>query len=138
MKLYIDIDGVLLGSSNGKPQLAKGADRFIDFVLENFDCYWLSTHCKGATDSVLSYLQKYSSADFFEKIQKIKPTNFDVFKTEAIDLSEEFIWIDDSPLSTEIEILDKHGKLSAWHEVNTYQYPDDLLVCLDNLRNLLT
>ena len=85
-------------------------------------------------EPVLSYLRKYSSDEFFRNIKKIKPTSFDVFKTEAIDFSEEFVWIDDSPLSSEIDLLAKHGKLNSWHEVNTYKYPDDLLVCLDNLK----
>lgn len=136
MKLYIDVDGVLLGSVDGEVQLAKGAESFIDYVLERFDCYWLTTHCKGSVEPALSYLKGYSTEHFYRSIQKIKPTTFDVFKTEAIDLSEDFIWIDDSPLSAEIEILDKHGKLNSWVEVNTYKYPDDLLACLDHLKGL--
>jgi hypothetical protein len=138
MKLYIDIDGVLLGTVDGEPQLSEGAECFIAFVLEKFECYWLTTHCKGSVEPVLSYLRRYSSDDFYSSIQKIKPTSFDVLKTEAIDLSEEFIWIDDSPLNSEIEMLDQHGKLNSWHEVNTYKYPDDLLICLDHLRRLDT
>ena len=138
MKLYLDIDGVLLGTVDGAPRLANGAGDFIDFVLGKFDCYWLTTHCKGSVEPVLSYLKPYSTDEFYSSIQKIKPTNFDVFKTEAINLTEPFIWIDDSPLSSEIEILDQHGKLNAWYEVNTYECPDDLLTCLDYLRGLAT
>ena len=137
MKLYLDIDGVLLGTVDGTPRLANGAGDFIDFVLGKFDCYWLTTHCKGSVEPVWSYLKTYSTDDFYRSIQPIKPTRFDVFKTEAIDLSEPFIWIDDSPLSSEIEILDQHGKLNAWYEVNTYACPDDLLTCLDYLRGLI-
>ena len=134
--MYIDIDGVLLGTVDGETQLAKGAECFINFVLEKFDCFWLTTHCKGSVKPVLSYLRKYSNDDFYRNIQKIKPTNFGMLKTEALDLADEFIWIDDSPLSAEIEILAKHEKLNSWYEVNTYKYSDDLLICLDRLREL--
>lgn len=136
MKIYIDIDGVLLGTFDGKTQLSNGAESFIYFVLEHFDCHWLTSHCNGSVEPILSYLRGYSNNEFFRSIQEIKPTRFDVFETEAIDLSEEFIWLDDSPLASEIDILEKHGKLNSWYEVNTYKYPDDLVVCLDNLKKL--
>lgn len=38
-KLYLDIDGILLTKRN--PRAADGAIELIDYVLSNFDCYWL-------------------------------------------------------------------------------------------------
>ena len=45
MKLYIDIDGVLLKLRDPHP--AGYAKEFISYIVEHFDCYWLATHCKG-------------------------------------------------------------------------------------------
>ena len=44
-KLYIDIDGVLL--KNREDKAVEGISSFIRFIVSNFDCYWLTTHCKG-------------------------------------------------------------------------------------------
>ena len=61
-KLYLDIDGVLLTTKNTKA--ANGAIEFIDFALSNFECYWLTTHCKdGSSNQVLCYLQNLTKKD---------------------------------------------------------------------------
>lgn len=119
--MYLDIDGVLLGKLEGRIELAKGAESFIDYALQNYDCYWLTTHCKGDTQTVLDYLAQYSTSDFTEKIRLIKATNFDTWKTEAIDFSQEFIWVDDYLFNAEINVLKKNGCLPSWHQVNTCQ-----------------
>ena len=54
-KLYLDIDGVLLTTKNTR--VADGAVEFIDLALSNFECYWLTTHCKdGNCNQVLKLL----------------------------------------------------------------------------------
>lgn len=42
VKLYLDIDGVLLTKRNVKA--APFGPEFIDRVAERFDCYWLTTN----------------------------------------------------------------------------------------------
>ena len=60
-KLYIDIDGVLLKyTGNNVP---KDINKFIRFIVTNFDCYWLTTHCKGNAQTAIDYLSEYLSAD---------------------------------------------------------------------------
>ena len=103
MKLYLDIDGVLVTTKNTQP--AAYASEFIDYIITNFDCYWLTTHCKGDSTEALQYLSKYFSQQTIDKLKNIKPTQWDTLKTEAIDLSEEFIWLDDYPFIAEKEIL---------------------------------
>jgi len=49
-KLYLDVDGVLLAQeSKNIPTtvLANHINEFLEFVLQNFDCYWLTTHCRN-------------------------------------------------------------------------------------------
>jgi hypothetical protein len=108
IKLYLDIDGVLLTSKQTRP--AEYSVEFIDFITNNFDCYWLTTHCKGDTSSAISYLSKYFELQVIEKLNKIKPTNWTTLKTEAIDFTSEFIWLDDYPLQAEINVLTRQSK----------------------------
>ena len=107
MKLYLDIDGVLLTTKNTQP--AEYSNEFIDYIISHFDCYWLTTHCKGNTIYALEYLSKYFSQQTIDKLKCIKPTQWDTLKTEAIDLSEEFIWLDDYPFIAEKEFLKVHN-----------------------------
>lgn len=56
--LYLDIDGVLLANEES---LAIGAAEFVKYAADNFDVYWLTTHCMdGTTDHAIEYLQRGS------------------------------------------------------------------------------
>lgn len=131
MNLYIDIDGVLLGkTSRNSPDtiLAKYAKEFLEFSLENFDCYWLTTHCKNTESSkVIKYLSPYIDDNIQKLLLEIKPTKWDTLKTEAIDLESDFYWIDDAPLYSEKEELKRYCVFDRWIEVSTRKYPDDSL-----------
>ena len=59
--LYLDIDGVLLANEKN---LAIGAAEFIKYAADNFDVYWLTTHCMdGTTGHAIEYLQRGSDED---------------------------------------------------------------------------
>ena len=103
LKLYLDIDGVLLTTKQIKA--AEYAIEFIDFITDNFECYWLTTHCKGETKAPLSYLAKYFDHYTIKKLSKINPTNWTTLKTEAIDFSSNFIWLEDYPFNSEKMVL---------------------------------
>jgi hypothetical protein len=103
IKLYLDIDGVLLTEKNTRAQ--QFSKPFIKFITEKFDCYWLTTHCKGDASTAIKYLSDYFSEDEFALLKKIKPTMWDALKTEAIDFENVFIWIDDMPFEAEKKVL---------------------------------
>jgi hypothetical protein len=106
-KLYLDIDGVLLTSKH--TQAAPGVDRFVAFVTQHFDCYWLTTHCKGDSAPALKYLSQFLLPATIDKLKgAVLPTTWDTLKTEAIDLESDFIWLDDSPFQAEIAFLNAH------------------------------
>ena len=136
MNLYLDVDGVILTSSksDGRKTLASGVEPFIDYILEHYRCYWLTTHCHGDVQNVLSYLQPFCSSSLMSKLEKLRPTSFQTFKTEAIDFSQPFLWFDDYAFSHEIEVLKKNGCLSSWYKVNTDQDEDALVKFLDQIR----
>ena len=103
-KLYLDIDGVLLTKHN--TQAADGAVELIDFILDNFDCYWLTTHCRdGHADELMKMLSEYFSDVIIQKIAIIKPTIWNTLKTEAIDFSSVFYWLDDYVFEAEKKVL---------------------------------
>lgn len=134
MKVYLDIDGVLLGKAGQGIVLASGATKLVKHLLEHYDCHWLTTHCRGDVQGPLSYLRPYVDASFMNLLEEIKPTNFDVYKTEAIDLTEDFIWIEDSPLRGELDALEEAGRLHCWKEVNTYLRAEDMELLLVELK----
>ncbi|MBO2007643.1 hypothetical protein [Hymenobacter negativus] len=99
-KLYLDIDGVLLTAKH--TQAAPGVDAFVAFVTQHFDCYWLTTHCKGDSHTAIRYLTQFLLPSTLEQLKvAVHPTNWDALKTEAIDFESDFYWIDDSPFQAE-------------------------------------
>lgn len=43
------------------------------------------------------------------KIGRIKPTNWGVLKTDAINFDEEFYWLDDYPFRAELAVLQQNN-----------------------------
>ena len=108
-KLYLDIDGVLLTKRLTKP--ADNVAQFIEYLTENFECFWLTTHCKGTERTALQYLKQFLEARVMEQLESVKPTMWTTMKTEALDLTSDFYWLDDNPFQMEIEFLRLHEKL---------------------------
>ncbi len=98
MKVYIDIDGVLLTKSSEVPDYGK---EFIHFLTNNFDCYWLTTHCRGGENRAVEYLSRYYDKETLNILTSIQPTDWMDKKTEGIDYSSEFIWLEDNPFEAE-------------------------------------
>ena len=137
MKLYIDVDGVLLGKTSSEISdiiFAKHAKEFLEFSLAYFECYWLTTHCKDNNSSnVIKYLSPYIDKEILELLLNIKPTKWDTLKTEAINLESNFYWIDDAPLYSEKAALKKYGVFNRWIEINTRKHPDNLMQIIEIL-----
>lgn len=132
IKLYLDIDGVLITAKN--PVVPEGIDEFIHFVTSNFDCYWLTTHCKGNTSTCLSYLRKYLSESSISALSHVKSTHWNTLKTEAINLAENFFWLDDYVFSAEKMILEKADKINSLILVNLSR-DNELNRIIDILKN---
>ncbi len=136
MNLFIDIDGVLLGKDphSNDCMLANHASDFLEYSLQNFDCYWLTTHCKGSIDTVVDYLAPYSSVHFLNLVQKVKPTYFKTFKVEA--LFGDYFWVDDQPTAYELQFLEEKNQLHRWLQVNTRKNINELKVLILELDQL--
>ncbi|PIQ20767.1 MAG: hypothetical protein COW65_13130 [Cytophagales bacterium CG18_big_fil_WC_8_21_14_2_50_42_9] len=106
-RLYIDIDGVLLTKKNiGVPEYGR---EFLKYLVNNFDCYWLTTHCRGDSLNAIQYLSSFYEKEIIEELNKVKSTNWDALKTEGIDLSTDFYWLDDYPFNAEKIVLEKNN-----------------------------
>jgi hypothetical protein len=92
MNIYLDIDGVILANES---QPANHAKEFIKHLIDNYTVYWLTTHCKGDAEYTANHIHRFFDTDTINLLRKIKPTNWDMAKTEAIDFSQPFIWFDD-------------------------------------------
>ena len=116
-KLYLDVDGVLLTRKNVR--MADGAIEFIDYALSNFDCYWLTTHCRtNDTCNILKYLSEFIPLDTIDKLAVVKPSLWDTGKTEGIDFNSDFYWLDDFLFEFEKITLEKHYRLNRMIKVN--------------------
>jgi hypothetical protein len=110
MKIYVDIDGVLLKKDLTIPEYG---EEFISFIITNHDCYWLTTHCKGDNNNALNYLSKCYPLSVLEQFKMIRNTNWTDLKTEAIDLNSDFIWLEDYPFESEKIVLNKANKIDS-------------------------
>ncbi len=126
MNIYLDIDGVLIhdGLQNyGLP--VNGALEFLKELTEKHDCYWLTTHCKGGQNRAPEFLLK-KIPEAKEYIERIQPTEWNSWKTEAIDFTKDFRWIDDDVYEPERSELERYGCLKKLIVVNLHEEPDQL------------
>jgi len=135
MKIYLDIDGVLLANEDN---LSEGAAEFIKFAVDNFDVYWLTTHCRhGDPNRAIEYVQRTTNENLRPWLEKIKPVVWDFKKTEAIDFSQSFLWFDDDCYVGEREELYSNAVFDSWIEVDLYKHPNQLKHEIKLLESLL-
>ena len=121
--VYLDIDGVIL-TRGGSP--AFHLEKFLKHMLANYSVFWLTSRCHGDSKYTVEYLAKFVPEEVLPLLAKIKPTNFTLDKTEAIDFGSEFYWLDDELFDSEKKALQNRGKFNSWIEVNLIDNPDQL------------
>jgi hypothetical protein len=109
-RLYLDINGVLLTPIDDN--LPEYSVDFVGFVTQNFDCYWLTGHCQGETETLMEYLADYYPPEVLGKLSSVKPTSWEHTKAEAIDFESDFIWVDDAPTGKSKDILRENNCLN--------------------------
>lgn len=133
MRLYLNIDGVLLDYDTDTR--TDYSIELIDYITNEFDCYWLTSHCKGDTTPTIEYLADFFPAETIEKLKKIKPTYWEDLKTEGIDFDKNFIWLDDYPFQAELSVLDNFGVSDSIYKVNL-RNENELLTVLNYLKGI--
>lgn len=123
--IYVDIDGVLLANESN---LAIGAVEFIKFVADNFEVFWLTTHCMhGDPKWAVEYVNRAAKEDLKPYLNIFKPTTWSLKKTEAIDFSKPFLWFDDDCYSGEKQDLQKNDAINSWIEIDLIKHQDQLV-----------
>ena len=125
MNIYLDIDGVLLKKDG---TLANHFEEFLEFFVMKHNVFWLTTHCHGGECDAIDHISAKNklSPRTLDLLQKIKPTNFKLWKTEGIDFSKDFIWLDDYAFDGEREKLEKNGVLQKLIQIDLKADPDHL------------
>jgi len=136
MNIYIDIDGVLVHDSlKNNGALANGALELLKYLTQNHNCFWLTTHCRGGENHAVEYLNKKFFSDETAMLEKIKMTDWGAWKTDAIDFSQDFRWLDDDTYSLESEALKAHQCEDKLIKVNLHQNSNQLVEILKHFNS---
>lgn len=119
MKIYLDIDGVLLDTKEYKQMPFLKEFLTTVFDISKGEVYWLSTHTMhGESDVAMYHLEEELDKDIFEMIKGIKNTKWYSLKTDGIDLKSDFLWFDDVVFQAEYNFLESIGKEHCLIKVN--------------------
>jgi len=115
MIAYLDIDGVIMANDK---RTANYAHEFVEYLVNNYDVYWLTTHCHGDARATVEHLKMFFNSETVKLFEKIKPTDWNVLKTEAIDFTNPFLWFEDDLFDEEKEILKQNSCFDSWIEID--------------------
>jgi hypothetical protein len=134
LKVFLDIDGVLLGTDRDKSHRACLADHalpFLEFAVAHFEVYWLAPQCRGDATAAVAHLVRHAKLSDRERLMslasKVRATNYDDDRTEALPEDGNFVWFDDQPGEGEMDALKRCGWLDRWQWIDTREEPEDLL-----------
>lgn len=127
--VYLDIDGVIL-TRGVAPALHLA--KFFEYVLSNYSVFWLTPKYRGNTAEIIKYLSQFLTPEVTYLLGGIKPTSFDLDKTEAIDFSRNFFWLDDELFDSEKNTLKKHSVYDSWIELDLMRNPNQLLYLINS------
>lgn len=127
--IYLDIDGVIL-TKGVLPALH--LDKFLKYVLRNYSVFWLTSRYHGEKQKIIQYLSQFLSPEIISLLGQINSTHFDLDKTEAIDFSKHFFWLDNELFDSEKNTLRKHDSYDSWIELDLIKNPDQLIDLVNN------
>jgi len=131
MNIYLDIDGTLHHKKGGLP--ATDLKEFLEYVTKNHTVYWLTSHCRGGANRAVEHIvqQNNPSADVLALLDEIIPTNWNLRKTEAIDFSQDFIWLDDYVFEDDKAVLRKNKVFNSLVIIDLEGNPNQLTDLID-------
>ena len=125
MNVYLDIDGVLLANENNA---ANYADEFLQAVLAAYpdSTYWLTTHNWRGENRTKEVLAPHLRPETVPLLDKIKPSVWNEMKTDGINFSEKFIWLDDDLWQDELKVLEQHNATDNFILIDLQKNPNQL------------
>lgn len=130
MNIYLDIDGVLLVNEK---YAAIGADDLIQGALKAYpdSVYWLTTHDWNNQFTVKQVLSPVLKPETIDLLDKIKSTHWNELKTDGIDFSKKFLWIDDDLWPEELAVLEKNNATDNFIIVDLKKDPEQVKKIVD-------
>lgn len=125
MNIYLDIDGVLLANESNA---ANYADEFLKAVISKYpeSTYWLTTHNWKGENRAKEVLTPHLNPETVELLDKVKPSEWNDLKTDAINFEQDFLWFDDDLWPNELNVLEKHEALQNFMMVDLNKDPNML------------
>ena len=135
--LYLDIDGTLIMTTerhhqNGSYEIGHGCLEFLMYATQNYDCRWLSFHARlGFINNVSRVFREALGvnelrSDWKDVINLIQPALWRRHKVEAINLCEDFLWIDDDVSIVCQDVLAANNMTDRWVKAHLNHFPADL------------
>ena len=123
MNIYLDIDGTLLAN---EAHAANYADEFLQAVLEKYpdSTYWLTTHNWKGENRAKEILAPHLDPETVILLDKVKPSDWNELKTDAIDFEQDFLWFDDDLWPNELNVLEKHEAVQNFIMVDLHKDPN--------------
>jgi len=125
MNIYLDIDGVLLVNEK---YAAPYADELIQAILKEYPdtTYWLTTHNWQGENRAKDVLAPHLNPETVAVLDMIKPSEWDRLKTDAIDFSKKFLWLDDDLWDEELRVLESHHATDSFILIDLTKDPEQL------------
>ena len=138
--IYIDVDGVCLRSA---PSSVAGIEpapycfAFLQWAVKTHRPHWLTTRdAHGQHDGILRAFKLAMGCATLPTtidalVRSVEPTTWSGDKTSGIDLSSDFVWIDDAPLGFEVDALISHNLFDRLVVIDTNKDDSGLLRAID-------
>ena len=143
--IYIDVDGVCLRSASSSLTGIEPAPHcfaFLQWAVDSHRPHWLTTRdAHGQHDGILRAFKLAMGCAMLPNeidglVRSVEPTTWSGNKTFGIDLSSDFVWIDDAPLGFEIDALRSRGLLDRLIVIDTNKDDVGLLRAIDAINSL--
>jgi hypothetical protein len=134
--IYLDVDGVLLRRSQVSRsgfELSPYAEEFMAHLVGCHRVRWLTTRCRAGMPNDIARAFRHAMQvaslppRLAELIALVEPAEWNACKTEVIDFSVDFYWIDDNATPEALQVLAEHGCQDRWIEARVDHKPDDLV-----------
>ena len=134
INIYLDIDGVIRGCASPKEDI----EEFLGYCLDNYpdSTYWLTTHCNHGVNRAPEAIQNEFSKELVDTLTKqVKATEWEVLKTDGIDMDQDFVWFDDNLFESERQVLKSNYVEDGFFRMNPKD-PEMAKKALNHLKNI--
>ena len=134
LNIYLDINGVLRGCASLKEDI----EDFLNYCLDKYpnSVYWLTTHCHYGINRAPEALRGVLSQDLVDRLaDTVKPTEWEVLKTDGIDKDQDFVCFDDNLFESEMRMLQVYYVTDRFFRMDP-EDPEMARKALDYLKSL--